>query len=157
MKKDFIYIKNYIIPGRLGSNIYTVPLTAGLSDFSDLSRLRPGAQVEGYAYENEVLAVRMIKGAGLLGILNPPWLEYAAAGGIAVFLFIWIITRAAANTASWHTGTFDIGSGDMIILNEGNGQVNNYSIDRNLFDFLTTLDEKTVSVRVRKGKIIEIR
>ena len=45
----------------------------------------------------------------------------------------------------------------MIILNEGNGQVNNYSIDRNLFDFLTTLDEKTVSVRVRKGKIIEIR
>ena len=141
----------------VGNTTYTVPLTAGLSGFSDLSRLHPGAQVEGYAYENEVIAVRLIKGAGLLGILNPPWLEYAAAGGIAVLFFIWIITQAAANRTSWHSGTFDIGSGDTIILDEGNGQVNSYAIDRKLFDFLTALDEKTVSVKVRKEKIIEIR
>ena len=136
---------------------YTVPLTAGLSGFSDITRLHPGAMVEGYAYENEVIAVRLIKGAGLLGILNPPWLEYAAAGGITVLLLIWIIMRAAANRSTWHTGAFDIGSADMIILDEGNGQVNSYTIDRKLFDFLTALDEKTVSVKVRKGRIIEIR
>ncbi len=141
----------------VGGAVYTVPLTAGLSGFSDLSRLHTGARVEGYAYDNEVIAVRLIKGAGLLGILNPPWLEYAAAGGTAVLLFVWIIMRASANRSTWHTGAFDIGSGDMIILDEGNGQVNSYTIDRKLFDFLTALDEKTVSVKVRKGRIIEIR
>ena len=141
----------------VGDAVYAVPLTAGLSGFSDLSRLNPGAQVEGYAYDDEVIAVRLIRGAGLLGILNPPWLEYAAAGGIALLLFVWIITRVLANRTRWHTGTYDIGSGDMIILNEDNGQVNSYAIDRRLFDFLTSLEDRTVSVKVRRGKIIEIR
>ena len=60
----------------VGGAVYDISPVAACIGFSDLSRLSTGANVEGYVYGNDILAVRLIRGAGLFGILNPPWIEY---------------------------------------------------------------------------------
>ena len=92
-----------------------------------------------------------------MGILNPPWLETVIAGGLAGFLFILIFMKVFNNRSCWKTGTPDIGSGDTIILHEDDGQINSYAIDPELFDYIMNLHEKTITVKIRKRKIIEIR
>ena len=136
---------------------YVMPPTAVLSGSSDFSRLAAGAVIEGYAFGNEVLALKIVRGAGLIGILNPPWMEYAAAGLLISAVFLILILKVIRNRTSWHTGSLDIGSGDTIILHEGNGQINSYEADQAVFDLLTSLHERSVTVKVRQGKIIEVR
>ena len=136
---------------------YVMPPTAVLSGSSDFSRLAAGAVIEGYAFGNEVLALKIVRGAGLIGILNPPWMEYAAAGLLISAVFLILILKVIGNRTSWHTGSLDIGSGDTIILHEGNGQINSYEADQAVFDLLTSLHERSVTVKVRQGKIIEVR
>ena len=136
---------------------YIMLPTAVLTDSSDFSRLAAGAVIEGYAYGNEVLALKIIRGAGLIGILNPPWMEYAAAGLMISAVFLFLILKLINNRTSWHTGSADIGSGNTIILHEENGQINSYEADQEIFDFLISLHERYVTVKVLRGKITEVR
>ena len=127
------------------------------SGFSDSSRLSSGAVVEGYAYGDEILAVRILKGAGLFGILNPPWVEYVMTGGIILIVLGWLVSKAVRNRSSWHTGHPETGAGNTIILHESDGQIYRFTADESLSTFIMAMHEKTISVKVRRGKIIEVR
>ena len=125
--------------------------------FSDLSRLSTGANIEGYVYGNEILAVRLIRGAGLFGILNPPWIEYVLSGSVLFIILFFILLSAIKNRVTRHTGSPEAGPGNMIILHEENGQINSYTVDESLFDYISCLNEKKITVRVRGGKIVEVQ
>lgn len=105
----------------IGNTDYYVPAVAAFSGFSDPSRLSTGAIAEGYAYGNEILAVRIVRGAGLFGLLNPPWMEYVLAGGILLSVLLWIAVKAFRNRTSWHTGHAETGVDNTIILRETDG------------------------------------
>ena len=125
--------------------------------FSDLSRLRTGANIEGYAYENDILAVKLIKGSGLFGILNPPWIEYFLAGSALGLILVFILLSIIKKRITKHTGSPEAGPGDTIILHEENGQINSYSIDESLFNYILCLNEEKITVKVRGGQIIEVQ
>ena len=46
---------------------------------------------------------------------------------------------------------------NQVILHEENGQINSYTVDESLFDFISCLNEKKITVKVRGGKIIEVQ
>ena len=141
----------------VGNSEFIIPAIAAFSGFYDSSRLRPGAVVEGYAYGNEILAVRIIKGAGLFGLLNPPWLEYMLAGGISSIILLWFVVKAVRNKSTWHTGSPETGAGNTIILHESDGQIHRYTADGSLFTYIMDMHERTISVKVRRGKIVAVR
>ena len=141
----------------IGGSQYTIPAIAVYSGFSSSSRISSGAVAEGYAYGGEILVMRILRGAGLFGVLDPPWVEYALAGTAVLILLMFLIMKAFGNRASWHTGQPETGAGNTIILHEENGQTNRYSVDQSMFGFITGIHDKSVTVKVRKGKIIEIR
>lgn len=136
---------------------YIIPTIAAFSGFSDSSRLSPGAVVEGYSFGNEILAVRIVKGAGLFGLLNPPWVEYMIAGGIVSIILVCFVIKAVRNRSSWHTGCPDTGAGNTIILHESDGQIHRYKASESLYTYIMDMHEKTISVKVRRGKIVEVR
>ncbi len=136
---------------------YSIPSITAFSDFSDSSRLSSGAIVEGYAYGNEILAIRIVKGAGIFGLLNPPWMEYVLTGGTIFLILVWLVTKAVRNKTSWHTGCPETGPGNTIILHESDGQINRYAADEFLFGSIMAMHEKTISVKIRRGKIIGVR
>ena len=141
----------------IGNTEYIIPTIAAFSGFSDSSRLSSGAVVEGYSYGDEILAVRILKGAGLFGILNPPWVEYVMTGGIILIVLGWLVSKAVRNRSSWHTGHPETGAGNTIILHESDGQIYRFTADESLSTFIMAMHEKTISVKVRRGKIIEVR
>ena len=141
----------------VGGAVYDISPVAACIGFSDLSRLSTGANVEGYVYGNDILAVRMIRGAGLFGILNPPWVEYVLAGSVLAIILVFILLSAIRNRITKHTGSPEAGPGNTIILHEENGQINSYTVDESLFDYISCLNEKVITVRVRCGKIIEVQ
>ena len=141
----------------VGGAVYDISPVAACIGFSDLSRLSTGANVEGYVYENDILVVRLIRGAGLFGILNPPWVEYVLAGSVLAMILVLILLSAIRNRITKHTGSPEAGPGNTIILHEENGQINSYTVDESLFDYISSLNEKEITVRVRCGKIIEVR
>ncbi|MBQ6343767.1 MAG: hypothetical protein IJI41_11625 [Anaerolineaceae bacterium] len=141
----------------VGGAVYDISPVAACIGFSDLSRLSTGANVEGYVYGNDILAVRMIRGAGLFGILNPPWVEYVLAGSVLAIILVFILLSAIRNRITKHTGSPEAGPGNTIILHEENGQINSYTVDESLFDYISCLNEKIITVRVRGGKIIEVQ
>ena len=125
--------------------------------FSDISRLGVGANVEGYVYGNDILAVRLIKGAGLFGILNPPWIEYVLAGSALFAVMLFLLISAIKKRITRHTGAPEAGPGNTIILHEKDGQINIYIADESTFDYILNLKEKMITVKVRCGKIIEVQ
>ena len=141
----------------VGGAVYDISPVAACIGFSDLSRLSTGANVEGYVYGNDILAVRLIRGAGLFGILNPPWVEYVLAGSVLAMILVLILLSAIRNRITKHTGSPEAGPGNTIILHEENGQINSYTVDQSLFDYISCLNEKVITVRVRCGKIIEVQ
>ena len=141
----------------VGGAVYYISPVAACIGFSDLSRLSTGANVEGYVYGNDILAVRMIRGAGLFGILNPPWVEYVLAGSVLAIILVFILLSAIRNRITKHTGSPEAGPGNTTILHEENGQINSYTVDESLFDYISCLNEKIITVRVRGGKIIEVQ
>ena len=141
----------------VGGAVYYISPVAACIGFSDLSRLSTGANVEGYVYGNDILAVRLIRGAGLFGILNPPWVEYVLAGSVLAMILVLILLSAIRNRITKHTGSPEAGPGNTIILHEENGQINSYTVDESLFDYISCLNEKVITVRVRCGKIIEVQ
>ena len=141
----------------VGGAVYDISPVAACIGFSDLSRLSTGANVEGYVYGNDILAVRLIRGAGLFGILNPPWVEYVLAGSVLAMILVLILLSAIRNRITKHTGSPEAGPGNTIILHEENGQINSYTVDESLFDYISCLNEKVITVRVRCGKIIEVQ
>ena len=141
----------------VGGAVYDISPVAACIGFSDLSRLSTGANVEGYVYGNDILAVRMIRGAGLFGILNPPWVEYVLAGSVLAMILVLILLSAIRNRITKHTGSPEVGAGNTIILHEENGQINSYTVDESLFDYISCLNENIIPVRVRGGKIIEVQ
>ena len=141
----------------VGGAVYDISPVAACIGFSDLSRLSTGANVEGYVYGNDILAVRLIRGAGLFGILNPPWVEYVLAGSVLAIILVFILLSAIRNRITKHTGSPEAGPGNTIILHEENGQINSYTVDESLFDYISCLNEKIITVRVRGGKIIEVQ
>ena len=141
----------------VGGSVYDISPVAACIGFSDLSRLNTGANVEGYVYGNDILAVRLIRGAGLFGILNPPWIEYVLAGCALAIILIFILLSAIRNRITKHTGSPEAGPGNTIILHEENGQINSYTVDETLFDYISCLNENEITVRVRCGRIIEVQ
>ena len=141
----------------VGGSVYMMYPVAACIGFSDLSRLSTGANIEGYVYGNEILAVRLIRGAGLFGILNPPWIEYVLSGSVLFIILFFILLSAIKNRVTRHTGSPEAGPGNMIILHEENGQINSYTVDESLFDYISCLNEKKITVRVRGGKIVEVQ
>ena len=141
----------------IGNTEYIIPTIAAFTGFSDSSRLSTGAIVEGYAYGNEILAIRIVKGAGLFGILNPPWVEYVMTGGIILFLLVWLAVKAISNKSTWHIGYPETGAGNTIILHDSDGQIYRFTADESLSTYIMAMHEKTISVKVRKGRIIEVR
>ncbi len=141
----------------VGESVYDISPVAVCIGFSDLSRLSTGANVEGYVYGNDILAVRLIRGAGLFGILNPPWIEYVLAGCVLAIILVFILLSAIRNRITKHTGSPEAGPGNTIILHEENGQINSYTVDESLFDYISCLNENKITVRVRGGKIIEVQ
>lgn len=141
----------------IGNTEYIIPTIAAFTGFSDSSRLSTGAVVEGYAYGNEILAIRIVKGAGLFGIINPPWVEYVMTGGIILFLLVWLAVKAISNKSTWHTGYPETGAGNTIILHDSDGQIYRFTADESLSTYIMAMHEKTISVKVRKGRIIEVR
>ena len=141
----------------VGGSVYLISPVAACIGFSDLSRLRTGANIEGYAYENDILAVKLIKGSGLFGILNPPWIEYVLAGSALGIILVFILLSIIKKRITKHTGSPEAGPGDTIILHEENGQINSYSIDESLFNYILCLNEEKITVKVRGGKIIEVQ
>ena len=141
----------------VGEAVYTISPVAACIGFSDLSRLSTGANVEGYVYGNDILAVRMIRGAGLFGILNPPWIEYVLAGGIMFMILLFILLSVIKNRITRHSGSPEASPENTIILHEENGQINSYTVDESLFDYISCLNEKKITVRIRCGKIIEVQ
>ena len=141
----------------VGGAVYDISPVAACIGFSDLSRLSTGANVEGYVYGNDILAVRLIRGAGLFGILNPPWIDYVLAGCVLAIILVFILLSAIRNRITKHTGSPEAGPGNTIILHEENGQINSYTVDESLFDYISCLNENKITVRVRSGKIIEVQ
>ena len=141
----------------VGGAVYDISPVAACIGFSDLSRLSTGANVEGYVYGNDILAVRLIRGAGLFGILNPPWVEYVLAGSVLAIILVFILLSAIRNRITKHTGSPEAGPGNTIILHEENGQINSYTVDESLFHYISCLNENKITVRVRGGKIIEVQ
>ena len=141
----------------VGGAVYDISPVAACIGFSDLSRLSTGANVEGYVNGNDILAVRLIRGAGLFGILNPPWIEYVLAGCTLSIILVFILFSAVRNRITKHTGSPEEGPGNTIILHEENGQINSYTVDESLFDYISCLNEKKITVRIRCGKIIEVQ
>ena len=141
----------------VGGAVYAISPVAACIGFSDISRLSAGANVEGYVYGNDILAIRMIRGAGLFGILNPPWIEYVLAGSVLAIILVFILLSVIKNRITKHTGSPEAGPGNTIILHEENGQINSYTVDESLFDFISCLNEKKITVKVRGGKIIEVQ
>ena len=141
----------------VGESVYDISPVAVCIGFSDLSRLSTGANVEGYVYGNDILAVRLIRGAGLFGILNPPWIEYVLAGCVLAIILVFILLSAIRNRITKHTGSPEAGPGNTIILHEENGQINSYTVDESLFHYISCLNENKITVRVRGGKIIEVQ
>ena len=141
----------------VGGSVYVISPAAACVGFSDLSRLTNGASIEGYVYGNDILAVRMIRGAGLFGILNPPWIEYVLAGSVLAITLVFSLLSVIKNRITKHTGSPEAGPGNTIILHEENGQINSYTADESLFDYISCLNEKIITVRVRRGKIIEVQ
>ena len=141
----------------VGESVYDISPVAVCIGFSDLSRLSTGANVEGYVYGNDILAVRLIRGAGLFGILNPPWIEYVLARCVLAIILVFILLSAIRNRITKHTGSPEAGPGNTIILHEENGQINSYTVDESLFDYISCLNENKITVRVRGGKIIEVQ
>ena len=135
-------------------NVYPV---SSLVDFNDITRIYKGAKVEGYAFGDEVLAIRLVRGAGLLGILNPPWLEYAILGLLIALLLFLLLWQSRKNRTYWVTGFIDVGSNDSIIFHEDNGEINNYQVEPELFEFLMNFKEQEITVRIKNGEIVEIR
>ena len=113
--------------------------------------------MEGYVYGNDILAVRLIRGAGLFGILNPPWIEYVLAGCVLAIILVFILLSAIRHRITKHTGSPEAGPGTTIILHEEHGQINSYTVDESLFDYISCLNENKITVRVRGGKIIEVQ
>ena len=113
--------------------------------------------MEGYAYGNDVLAVRLVRGAGLFGILNPPWMEYAIVGAFLLLAFIVLISVITRNSTKWKTGTIEEGEDETIILREEDGTRNRYTTDHDLYYYLISLNEQTVTVKIKKGQIIGVR
>ena len=147
----------YDLSVTVGGAVYDISPVAACIGFSDLSRLSAGANVEGYVYGNDILAIRMIRGAGLFGILNPPWIEYVLAGSVLAIILVFILLSVIKNRITKHTGSPEAGPGNTIILHEENGQINSYTVDESLFDFISCLNEKKITVKVRGGKIIEVQ
>lgn len=141
----------------IGSSTYNVKDVTALIDFTDVRRLYPGATVEGYAYGNDVLAVKLVRGAGLFGLLFPPWMEYVLVGALLLLILLLIISKAAKNRTEWKTGSIETGANDTIILREENGKINSYETDLNLYEFLTGMKEQLVTVQVQKGRIIDVK
>ena len=141
----------------VGGVAYAISPVAACIGFSDLSRLSTGANVEGYVYGKDILAVRMIRGAGLFGFLNPPWIEYVLTGSVMAIILTFILLSVIKNRITKHTGSPEAGPGNTIILHEENGQINSYTADESLFDFISCLNEKIITVKVRGGKIIEVQ
>lgn len=141
----------------IGNSRYTIPAIAAFSGFSSPSRIISGAIAEGYAYGSEILVLRILRGSGLFGVLDPPWMEYVLSGTAVMVILIFLVVKTAGNLSSWHTGRPETGAGNTIILHEENGQTNRYTVDESMFGFIIGIHEKTVTVKVRKGKIIEVR
>ena len=141
----------------VGGAVYAISPVAACIGFSDLSRLITGANVEGYVYGKDILTVRMIRGAGLFGFLNPPWIEYVLTGSVLVIILVFILLSVIKNRITKHTGLPEAGPGNTIILHEENGQINSYTVDESLFDYISCLNEKKITVKVRGGKIIEVQ
>ena len=136
---------------------YVMSPVAACIGFSDISRLRAGANVEGYVYGNDILAVRLIKGAGLFGILNPPWIEYILVGSVLFAILLFMLISKIKKRITRHTGSPEAGPGNTIILHEEDGQINRYIADESIFDYILSLNEKKITVKVRGGKIIEVQ
>ncbi|MBQ6343066.1 MAG: hypothetical protein IJI41_08100 [Anaerolineaceae bacterium] len=136
---------------------YVMSPVAACIGFSDISRLSAGANVEGYVYGNDILAVRLIKGAGLFGILNPPWIEYILVGSVLFAILLFMLISAIKKRITRHTGSPEAGPGNTIILHEEDGQINSYIADESIFDYILNLKEKMITVKVRGGKIIEVQ
>lgn len=141
----------------VGGADYDISTVAACIGFSDLSRLTIGASIEGYAYGNDILAIKLTRGAGLFGILNPPWFEYALAGSLLIIILFIFVRSLVKNRITKHTGSTEAGPGNTIILHEDNGQINSYTVDESLFDYISCLNENKITVRVRRGKIIEVQ
>ena len=136
---------------------YVISPVAACIGFSDISRLGAGANVEGYVYGNDILTVTLIKGAGLFGILNPPWIEYVLAGSALSAVLLFLLISAIKKRTTRHTGSPEAGPGNTIILHEEDGQINSYIADESIFDYILSLNEKKITVKVRGGKIIEVQ
>ncbi|MBQ6518426.1 MAG: hypothetical protein IJI14_06885 [Anaerolineaceae bacterium] len=147
----------YDLSVTVGRAVYDISPVAACIGFSDLPRLSAGANVEGYVYGNDILAIRMIRGAGLFGILNPPWIEYVLAGSVLAIILVFILLSVIKNRITKHTGSPEAGPGNTIILHDENGQINSYTVDESLFDYISCLNEKKITVKVRGGKIIEVQ
>ena len=141
----------------VGTSVCHISPVAALIGFSDITRLTTGANVEGYVYGNDILAVKLIKGAGLFGILNPPWIEYVLAGSILSIILIFVFLSMIKNRITRHTGSPEAGPGNTIILHEENGQINSYTADESVFDYIMSLNEKEITVKVCRGKIVEVQ
>ena len=139
-----------------GADFIISPVAASIG-FSNVSRLSTGAKIEGYAYGNEILAVRLIRGAGLFGILNPPWIEYVIVGCLLFMILLFLLLSVIKKRVTRHTGSPEAGPGNTIILHEDNGQINSYTVDESLYDYILCLNEKKITVKVRRGKIIEVQ
>lgn len=142
---------------RIGEKVYHVKDVSALINFTDVTRIYPGAKVDGYAYGDDVLAIRLVRGAGLFGILNPPWMEYVIVAAILLLLLIFILSKIASNKKEWKTGTIEVGAADTLVLREEDGKIESFTADQDLFDYLTNIKDQTITVRVQKGKIIEVK
>ena len=141
----------------IGEKVYNLKNVSALIDFTDVTRLYPGAKIDGYAYGSDVLAVRLVRGAGLFGILNPPWMEYVIVGAILLLLLIIVLKKVADNKTEWKTGSIEIGAGDTLILREEDGKIESFTSDPDLFNYLTSIKDQVITVKVQKGRIIEVR
>ncbi len=141
----------------IGSNTYNVKDITALVNFTDVRRLYPGATVEGYAYGNDVLAVKLVRGAGLFGLLFPPWMEYVLVGALLLLVLIPLISATVRNREEWKTGSIEPGTNDTIILREESGEINSYETDPDMYDFLMKMKENMVTVKVKKNRIIDIK
>lgn len=126
------------------------------TDADVLSWLYPGALAEGFALGDEVLYIRMIRGAGPFGLPMSPVLGYALTGLAAAIIALLILSRIIRNRVTVHSGRMEPGAGFSIILHEEDGSVRRYETDSLTFGTLAGLRDRTVSVKVRRGRIIGI-
>lgn len=135
---------------------FSVSPVSAIVGFTNFSRLRVGAKVSGIAFGQDVLAIRLDRGAGLFGILDPPWLEFVLTGTVVLLLLLTVMHVIKRNRKQTITGVVDIGARENILITTPEGDIYNLPIKKELYEAITKFKGETVTVLTVGGKIVSM-